>query len=100
MFSTSRLFFGCAAVLSALQSVSAHGYVTQFTIDGKKYTGLAPGSTSTDSTTRPVTENGPVTDVTSKDMWCGLGSVPVSQLASAKPGSSLEILVSFSFPYS
>ncbi len=91
---TSRSLLGVAVAFSALQSISAHGAVTKVSIDGTDYKGPLPGAAKMDSIIREVTENSPVKDVNSKDMWCGLGSTPATQVAPAKPGSNLDILVS------
>ena len=90
----SRILLVATAAFSAFRSVSGHGAVVKVTIDGKEYTGPLPGAAKMDSIIREVTQNGPVTDVTSKDLWCGVGSTPATEVASAKPGSNLNLFVS------
>lgn len=57
-----------AALLSAVSTVSAHGYVQELTLGSTKYTGYLPYSDPyynpvPERIVRPVPGNGPVTDL-------------------------------------
>ncbi|KAF9231275.1 glycoside hydrolase family 61 protein [Melanogaster broomeanus] len=69
-------------ILPAL--VSAHGYVAQVTIDGTVYKGNSVG------TTPPSTL--PVKGTSNPDLNCGTGAQLAKDVASANPGSTVEVL--------
>ncbi|KAF9232369.1 glycosyl hydrolase family 61-domain-containing protein [Melanogaster broomeanus] len=78
-------------ILPAL--VSAHGYVAQVTIDGTVYKGNSVGTTSTiDSVIRQINSNSPVKGASNPDLNCGTGAQLAKDVASANPGSTVEVL--------
>jgi hypothetical protein len=73
--------------------VSAHGYVGQVTIDGTVYKGNAVGTIPTiDSVIRQVYTQFPVKNASNPDLHCGMGAQFAKDVASANPGSKLEVL--------
>ncbi|KAF9218894.1 hypothetical protein BS17DRAFT_475740 [Gyrodon lividus] len=73
--------------------VSAHGYVAQVTIDGTVYKGNPVGTTPTvDSVIRQVNSNSPVKGASNPDLNCGAGAQLAKDVASANPGSTVEVL--------
>jgi len=72
--------------------VSAHGFVSQVTIDGTVYKGNSPGSgATTPSIIRQVSSNSPVKGASNPDLNCGLSAQLAQDVAQANPGSQLEI---------
>ncbi|KAL4063407.1 glycoside hydrolase family 61 protein [Scleroderma yunnanense] len=72
--------------------VSAHGYVSQVTIDGTVYKGNSPGSSATSSSIiRQVSSNSPVKGATNPDLNCGLSAQLAQDVGQANPGSQLEV---------
>ncbi|KAH8114433.1 glycosyl hydrolase family 61-domain-containing protein [Phellopilus nigrolimitatus] len=88
-----QLFFSSLSALVLLHlalRVSAHGFPTSVTIDGKQYNGANGADASSDSPMRKVSTGDPVTDVTSNNIICGQNAATASTDATAKPGSKLQ----------
>ncbi|KZW01345.1 hypothetical protein EXIGLDRAFT_830087 [Exidia glandulosa HHB12029] len=94
-----------AVVAAACASlVSAHGVVEVFTADGKDYKGPGPleedGPAMPNSPIRRVGANGPVSDVTSPDMACGVGNPPpTGGIATVSAGSDVKFQMSKDWPH-
>ncbi|KAI0821719.1 glycoside hydrolase [Trametes gibbosa] len=76
-------------VLAAVPFVSAHGYVSQVTIDGKSYKGNTPNSNSVKSPIRMIDDVSPVKGATNKYLSCGQNAQKAATVASANPGSKV-----------
>ncbi|TFY77212.1 hypothetical protein EWM64_g6800 [Hericium alpestre] len=76
-----------------ISNVYAHGGIAKFTVDGKQYKGIAPWEGDSPSPNngpiRQVATNGPVKDLKSADIACGLDAQFAGGVADAKPGSAL-----------
>lgn len=86
MLSSTVALFSLA--LPAL--VSAHGFVSQVTIDGKAYKGLSPYVGGGKSVIRQISGVEPVKGTWNPDLACGLKSKPASESAKASPGSTVS----------
>lgn len=77
--------------LSAALQASAHGYVSEVTIDGKAYAGNTPGGTQNDSIIRQISDISPVQFSSSEPdpeyLNCGRSTEPAALVAEANPGS-------------
>ncbi|KAI3320160.1 lytic polysaccharide monooxygenase [Xylariaceae sp. AK1471] len=92
-----------AALFLGATLVAAHGYVDTATIGGQVYTFYQPNTDPYTSPTpqrisRPIQGNGPVTDLTYKDVQCGgytdggiVGSSPAPLHAPAAAGSTVTL---------
>ncbi|EIW52776.1 glycoside hydrolase [Trametes versicolor FP-101664 SS1] len=78
------------SVLALLPFVSAHGYVSQVTIDGTSYKGNTPGSSSVKSAIRMIDDVSPVKGATNKYLSCGQNAQKASTVATASPGSKVS----------
>jgi hypothetical protein len=88
-------FTSFLASVSLAASAAAHGVFSTLTIDGKTYKGNGQGGDPSTTVIRPTQPYnvGPVTDLTSNDLRCGLSPVQNAALqADAQPGSKLDIL--------
>lgn len=70
--------------------VSAHGFVTTVTIDGKVFQGNVPNGPSNPSSIRQINDVGPVKGAKSPEVNCGHNAQIATQVANANPGSKLE----------
>ncbi|PPQ71917.1 hypothetical protein CVT24_008058 [Panaeolus cyanescens] len=89
---------------AAIDSVAGHGYVASITTGGVTYPGWAPFTDpcvlqlpvlnlelTIERAERKITDNGPVTDVTSKDLTCNKGgNVPTTLFANVVAGSQVK----------
>ncbi|KAI0043315.1 lytic polysaccharide monooxygenase, partial [Auriscalpium vulgare] len=74
-----------------LPYVSAHGFLTQVTIDGKPYQGNAPGDNHPfASPIRQVTDVSPIKGASNAALTCGLGAQAASTVAPANPGDRVD----------
>ncbi|KAG8934947.1 Esterase/lipase/thioesterase [Tulasnella sp. 419] len=99
------LITAAIAALSALTSVSAHGYVEKVTIGSTEYTGYLPYSDPYTSPApqriiRKIPGNGPVEDVYSIDVQCNgwsaggsayVGSAPAALVAPVTAGQQIKL---------
>jgi len=75
-----------------LTGVLGHGFVAKITIDGVDFPGANPFTPGPPSVVWPYTGgNGPLNDITSKDITCNKITGPATIAANAKAGSSLTI---------
>ncbi|KAH7105289.1 glycosyl hydrolase family 61-domain-containing protein [Auriculariales sp. MPI-PUGE-AT-0066] len=93
-----KTFFALVAAACA-SMVSAHGVIQDFTANGKSYKGPGPVEETMpalpDSPIRQVYSNGPVKDLKSGDMACGIGSVNVTTQGVAEVSAGSEISFQF-----
>ncbi|KAI0823671.1 glycosyl hydrolase family 61-domain-containing protein [Trametes gibbosa] len=78
MFSTSLSLAALALVFVAPSAVNAHGFIHEYEIDGKSYSGWIPWtdpylSPLPSRIERKIPDDGPVLDVTSPDIACNKG---------------------------
>ncbi|EGN94279.1 glycoside hydrolase family 61 protein [Serpula lacrymans var. lacrymans S7.3] len=71
--------------------VASHGFVKEVTIDGTSYQGNLPGGTTSPSIIRQISTIGPVQPATNPSINCGMNATLASLVASANPGSQLQI---------
>lgn len=90
MKSSIAILLPFLAVFSALlPSVNAHGFITEFTVDGKSYKGNTPGGKSSSSPIRQISTINPVKGATNKNLICGQSSKPAAIMADVNPGSKM-----------
>lgn len=73
----------------AAACVSAHGFLSKVTINGKAYNGNIPSGASNPSPIRQVTSQDP-NKLPSSSVICGPGAKVASQVASANPGDTIQ----------
>lgn len=78
-----------AAALSLVQSTHAHGFVSNFAIDGTGYQGNVPNGKTDPSPIRQVTDQSPIYGATSPTVNCGWGAPNAALVVDAMPGSKL-----------
>jgi len=79
-------------ILAFISYVSAHGYVSILTVDGKAYTGNIPtenGEPTNPSVVRRISTIDPVKGATNPFVNCGQNATAASLIANANPGSAL-----------
>jgi hypothetical protein len=90
---TTSTFALCAALFSSfVPLVSAHGIVTQITIDGKVFKGNVNGNSNVPvikSVIREVSKQDPVKGATNPDVNCGNSAQAAALVADAMPGSEM-----------
>jgi hypothetical protein len=69
--------------------VFGHGYVAKLFINGKSYSGNAPGAQPTPSVIREISSIDPVKGATNPDINCGLDAQLAADVATANPGDLL-----------
>jgi len=93
-FVTSTLFVALAATIVPV--VHGHGWIQSIVVDGKTYLGKTPfqleQSGVTSSPIRQIESNGPVTDMSSSDLTCGIKAKIAEEVIDAKPGSVMSFL--------
>ncbi|KAI0364624.1 hypothetical protein BV20DRAFT_826028 [Pilatotrama ljubarskyi] len=78
------------SLLAVVPFVSAHGYVSQVTVDGKTYKGNTPNSNSVKSPIRMINDVSPVKGASNKYLSCGQNAQKAATVATAKPGSKVS----------
>ncbi|KAI0631535.1 glycosyl hydrolase family 61-domain-containing protein [Trametes polyzona] len=78
------------SLLAVVPFVSAHGYVSEVTIDGKSYKGNSPNSNSVKSPIRMIDDVSPVKGASNKYLSCGQNAQKAATVASANPGSKVS----------
>jgi hypothetical protein len=75
--------------LLAAAYVSAHGFLSTLTINGKAFKGNVPGGNKSPSVIRQVTSPSPNKGATNQAITCGASSTPGSLVADANPGDTV-----------
>jgi len=75
--------------LLAAISVSAHGFIDQFTVDGKVFPGNIPSKATKQSAIRQISDPSPIKGAANPSVNCGTDAKPASLVADANPGSKL-----------
>ncbi|KAF8898030.1 glycosyl hydrolase family 61-domain-containing protein [Gymnopilus junonius] len=70
-------------------SVSAHGFVYKFTVNGKEFIGNVPSAKPAPSVIREVTEQDPVKGASNPSLTCGQNSTAGSLIANVNPGDTV-----------
>ena len=70
-------------------SVAAHGFVHQFTVNGKAFIGNVPGANPAPSVIREITSQDPVKGAKNSSVTCGNDSTPGSLIANVNPGDTV-----------
>ncbi|KAH8176946.1 glycosyl hydrolase family 61 domain-containing protein [Sarocladium implicatum] len=94
-FTKSQASAILAALAAAPALVSAHGHVTQITINGEVFPGFQPGNPSTDSVgwATTATDNGfvPVSSLGDGDIVCHRGATNAANSATVAAGDTITI---------
>ncbi|KAG8796560.1 hypothetical protein FRC12_019067 [Ceratobasidium sp. 428] len=86
------MLFSAVFALAALASVTAHGFVSEITIGGNKFSGPFPfDSKGAASPVRKISTTFPITSATDPNMNCGINSQKAALVAAAKPGDKVTI---------
>ncbi|KAL4062371.1 glycoside hydrolase family 61 protein [Scleroderma citrinum] len=71
--------------------VSAHGFVSSVSIDGKSYQGNIPGGSTNPSVIRQISTISPVKGSSNPSLNCGMNATMASDVANANPGSQILV---------
>ncbi|KAI0072594.1 hypothetical protein K474DRAFT_361962 [Panus rudis PR-1116 ss-1] len=85
----SAIVLSALAVLPYFSLVSAHGFVSQVSIDGKVYKGNEPNNPKFDSPIRLINDISPVKGANNPNIVCGQNAQKAKLVADAKPGSKV-----------
>ncbi|TFK34898.1 glycoside hydrolase, partial [Crucibulum laeve] len=91
-----RICLTLAVAVATIESVAAHGYLASFISGGVTYPGWSPFVDPYQTpipvrVERKITDNGPVTDIASKDITCNKGgNIPTTAFAPVTAGSQVK----------
>jgi len=78
------------SLLAAASSVSAHGYVSSFTANGKTYQGNVPNNPKFDSPIRLINDISPVKGANNPNILCGPNAQKAKVVAPVTAGSTVK----------
>ncbi|KAI8995239.1 glycosyl hydrolase family 61-domain-containing protein [Trametes punicea] len=77
------------ALLAMVPYASAHGWVTNVTVDGKVYEGNAPGGATNSDPIRAISTTNPILSTTDPSLSCGQNAQLAQEVADATAGSNI-----------